>query len=146
MTLNSAGQSFINTARVFPISFPRVSEPSRQYSNLTTAQCAANGALTAVSVTSAITPVEAAKVRTNGITIIVPIDQPQVTFGANNTGANAIQAIAPSLAGGLTPTFAPSSGGFALPPGTGVVVDPFNDAMYAVTPTGVTATIYFIDP
>jgi hypothetical protein len=146
MPLNSAGTSFQSNA-VFPILQPTVKEPTVSLNGLTTAQCAANSSLTAVSVTSTITLVEAAKLRTNGITLVVPTDQPQVTFGNDNaSSATPIQAITPQLAGGLTPTSTPSSNGFAVPPGQSIFVTPFNDAMYAVTPTGVTATIYFMDP
>lgn len=146
MPLNSAGNSFASLA-VFPILQPAIKEPTVSMNGLTTAQCAANGALTSVAVTSTITLVEAAKLRTNGITLVVPTDQPQVTFGNDGpTSATPIQAITPQLTGGLTPTSTPSSNGFAVPPGQSIFVTPINDAIYAVTPTGVTATIYFMDP
>jgi hypothetical protein len=146
MPLNSAGTSFTSNA-VFPIVQPTVKEPTVSMNGLTTAQCAANGSLTAVTVTSTITLVEAAKLRTNGIVLIVPTDQPQTTFGNDNAAsATPIVAVTPAPAGGLTPTSTPSSNGFAVPPGQSIFVTPFNDAMYAVNSTGVSATIYFMDP
>jgi hypothetical protein len=146
MPLNSAGTSFTSNA-VFPIVQPTVKEPTNSMNGLTTAQCAANGSLTAKAITSTITLVEAATLRTNGIVLIVPTDQPQVTFGNDNAAsATPIVAVTPQLAGGLTPTSTPSSNGFAVPSGQSIFVTPFNDAMYAVTPTGVTSTIYFMDP
>lgn len=146
MPLNSAGTSFTPNG-AFPTVFPTVKEPTVSMNNLTTAQCAANSNLTAVAVTSTVTLVEAAKLRTNGMVLIVPTDQPQTTFGNDGpTSATPIQAVPPARSGGLTPTSVPSSNGFAVPPGVSIFVTPFNDAMYAVNSTGVTATIYFMNP
>ena len=120
----------------------QIKEPTIAYSSLTTAQCAANGAFTSKAVTSSGVLVEAAKSRSKGLSLIVPIDQPAVTFGNLST-------VVALPNGPVTPanqTGAPVAGyGFQIPPGGSVSLDPFNDAVYAVTPTGVTATIYFLD-
>ena len=143
MAYNSTGTSF-QPLGVNPVFQPAVSEPTRTYSNLTTAQCAANSALTSVAVTSGATSVvvEAGKKRTTGMIVIVPTDQPAVAFGN-------IAAISPGPLLPVTPinqTFTPSSPGFTVLPGNALSLNPFNDPMYAVTPLGVAATIYFIDP
>ena len=143
MPFNASGASF-QPATTVPIYNPAITEGAG-YNGLTTAQCAANNNLTSVSVTSTVTTVEAAKVRTNGMIVVVPTDQPQVTFGNQNT----IQGIPQQLTAAQQVTnsgLSPPQPGFAVPPGTSMQLNPFNDTMYAITPSGVTATIYYIDP
>jgi hypothetical protein len=140
MPYNSAGASFAPLG-VAPIFQPMVKEPTEAYSGLSTAQCAANGALTSHAVTATASLVEAAKQRTKGMTLIVPTDQPPVTF------AN-VATLAAGPAAFVTPinqTFTPGNPGFTVPSGGSIFVSPFNDPCYAITPTGVTATVYFID-
>jgi len=146
MPYNSAATSFA-PQQIVPVFQPSIFGPTRTYSGLTTAQCAANGALTSVSVTSSGATVEAATKRTNGITLIVPADQPQVTFGNDPaSAANGIVALPNPPVTPITQTVSPpSSNGFAIPPGDSIFISPYNDAVYAVTPAGITATIYFID-
>lgn len=152
MPYNASGQSFVPLAPL-PINMPTVTEGNPSYTGLTTAQCAANGNLTSKAVTSAGVLVEAATARTNGITVIVPTDQPQVTFG-NQSPLTASLSPKAIVAIPLVVTFSdqvagsgsiPSTNGFAVAPGNSLFVSPFNDPMYAITPAGVTATIYFID-
>jgi hypothetical protein len=151
MTFNASGQSFA-PLNILGLNSPTALEGAG-YNGLTSAQCAANGNLTSKAVTSSGVLVEAATVRTKGMTVIVPSDQPQVTFGnqsplSGTTAANPIQAIPQivTFAQQIADTQnAPSNNGFAVPPGVSVFLSPFNDAMYAITPTGSSATIYFID-
>jgi len=146
MPYDSAAYSF-KPQQVVPVFQPVIYGPTRAYSGLTTAQCAANGSLTSVSVTSSGATVEAAKSRIKGMTIIVPTDQPQVTFGNLPVGAaNGIVALPQPPITPITQTVSPpSSNGFAVAPGQSFDLTPYNDAMYAATPSGVTATVYFID-
>lgn len=153
MPLNSVAFSFVPLAPV-PQVYPAARQPNQTYSNLTTAQCAANGALTSKAVTSSGVLVEGATARANGMIIIVPTDQPQVTFG-NDDPISGQLAMVPIQAIPAVTTFAQqvtnsgaaaSNNGFALPPGVAMHLSPFNDPMYAITPTGVSATIYFVDP
>ena len=143
MVYNSIGTTFAQPSGGYlSANNPAAKEPTESYSGLTTAQCAANSALSSVAVTSTATSVEAAKVRTKGITLIVPTDQNQVTFGQSAAGVSAIPG------GPVTPatqTGVPSTGGFAVPPGGSIFLSPYNGAVYAITPSGVTSTIYFID-
>lgn len=140
MPYNSAGTSF-QPLGVAPVFQPAIKEPTLTYSGLTSAQLALNGSLTSVSVTSTATLVEAAKKRTTGMTLIVPIDQPPVTF------ANVATLVAgpPAFVTPINQTFTPGTPGFTVPAGGSIFISPFNDPCYAITPTGVTATIYFID-
>jgi len=150
---NTPGQSF-NPLDPIPIVQPVVQVGVPGFQGLTTAQCAANGALTAQAVTSAGALIEGAKRRTTGMTIVVPIDQAQTTFGNDNPisgpgqSATPIQAVLPTFPPFVNPnnqTFTPSNGGFALPPGQSMFVGPFNDPMYAITAPGITSTIYWMD-
>lgn len=140
MPYNSAGASF-QPLGVAPIFQPSIKEPTYTYSGLSSAQCAANSALTSVSVTSTVTTVEAAKKRTTGMTLIVPTDQPPVTFANVNT----LSAGPPAFVTPINQTFTPGDPGFTVPSGGSIFISPFNDPCYAITPAGVTATIYFID-
>lgn len=145
MPYNAACQSFA-PANPASILQPTVKEPTLEYSGLTTAQAAGNNTLTSKAVTSSGVLVEGSTQRTKGIVLIVPTDQPQVTFGTKNP-ANAggivaapVQPVQPN-----TQTFTPGSPGFTVTPGSSIFVSPCNDAVYAITPTGISATIYFID-
>jgi hypothetical protein len=152
MPFNSSGNSFA-PLEDFPIFQPTVTVGPQQYSGLTTAQCAANGALTSRVITNAGLLVDAAKVRVSGIILIVPTDQQQVTFGNDSPVAGSLAAfpIIPvipvntfgqQVANAAGPS---SSNGYAIPPGNSVFVANFNDPVYGITPPGVTSTIYFID-
>lgn len=141
MPYNSAGTSFVSRA-VVPILQPSVKEGTLDYPSGTTAQLTANAAWTSVSVTSTATLVEAAKNRTKGIVFAVPTDQPPVAFANLNTLVAGqglpIQAV--------SQTFATTGAvGFTVPPGISVSVTPCNDAIYAITPSGFSATIFFQD-
>lgn len=140
MPYNSAGASF-QPLGVNPIFQPAVKEPTVTYSGLSTAQCAANSSLTSKAVTATATLVEAATKRTTGMTLIVPTDQPACTFANVNT----LAAGQPTPIQPVTQTFTPVSPGFTVPAGGSIFISPFNDPCYAILPTGITGTIYFID-
>lgn len=153
MPFNASGQSFVPLSPI-PKVYPVVKESPPSYIGLTTAQCAANGNLTSKAVTSAGVLVEAATARANGIILVVPTDQNQVTFGnqdpiSGQLGAQPIVAVPTitTLPEQVAQSGLPASpSGFAVPPGVAIHVSPFIDPMYAITPTGVAATIYFYDP
>lgn len=141
MAYNSTGTSFKPLALNSPYQ-PAFKEPTTMYTGLSTAQCAANGALTSAAITATATLVEAGKQRlTGGMTVVVPTDQPPVTFANQNTlTAGPLPFVTP-----ISQTFTPGLLGFTVPSGGSFNLNPYNDPMYAITPTGVTATVYFID-
>lgn len=143
MPYNSAGTSFASRA-VVPIWQPAVKEPTINYINpQTNAQLATNSALTAVSVTSTATLCNGATNRTNGINVIVPSDMPPVTFA--NVSTLVASPPNPAPVQPVSQTFAPGNPGFTVPSGGSIGIEPFKDALYAITPVGVTATIYYIN-
>src|SRR5271165_3700847 len=138
MPYNASGESFLPNGGPFAV-FPVLTEA---YAGLTTAQCAANNALSSASVTATSGLVEAATPR-NTMTIIVPTDQPAVTFGNQNALAGVIAA-PPVSPPALTETFSPPSSGFTVAPGVSIQLAPYDDDLYAIVPAG-TATVYFMD-
>ena len=150
MPFNSAGSSFEAISNLATTYNPSLLEGAG-YNGLTTAQCNANGSFTSKSVTNAGILIDAAKVRTTGITLIVPTDQPAVTFGnqsplSGNTSPNPIAPypVVPANGSQNTNSSTPSNG-FTLQPGQSIFLSPYFDAMYAITPAGVSATVFFFD-
>ena len=145
MPFNSAAASFA-PANPASILQPTVKEPTLEYTGLSTAQCAANNALTSKSITASGVLVEGATQRTKGIVLIVPTDQSQVAFGtANPANANGIVAQPQPPVTPTNQTFTPGNPGFTVVPGSSIFVSPCNDAVYGIAATGITSTIYFVD-
>jgi hypothetical protein len=106
---------------------------------LSTAQMNANANFTPVTVTSTATLVDAAKKRTTRITVVVPTDQPPITLG-NTAG---IGANSPTS---ISQTSTPPVTGFTLQPGQQMILQSYNDPLYAITQAGLpNATIFFYD-
>lgn len=120
MTFNALTQTFA------PLGLPPATTPAitEAYDGRTTAQLTANNAFTRVTVTTAATLVEAAKVR-NSMLLVVPSDQQTVAVDNTNT------IVGPSNA-------------FNIPPGVSLILFPYTDPVYATVPQG-TAVIFFMD-
>lgn len=142
MPYNSAGTSFASR-QIVPIFQTSVKEGTIDYPPGTSAQLAANSAYTAASVTATASQVEAAKNRTTGMIISVPTDAPCGVAFANLSTVVAGQ---PTPIQSVSQTFATTGApGFTVPPGGVLALTPFNDALWAICPTGFTPTIYFQD-
>ena len=139
MVYNSSGYAFEPIGGPFAPSLTIKSS----IAGLTAAQCASTGYTASSSITTAVTLVEAGTPR-KSMTIIVPTDAQPVTFGNDNSLVGTIGA---PPAPPITPakqTFTPPASGFTVPPGSQIVLTPYNDPLYAIVPVG-TAVIYFVD-
>lgn len=146
MPYNAIAQTFAPTNWFAP--FPVATE---SYAGLTTAQLAANSSFTAISCAANVsTLVSAASKRTTGVTIIVPTDQLSCAFdnspvvATSTTTGQTFFPQAQSYIGtpNLTLINASLGNAFIIPPGSQLVLAPFNDALYGF-PTNAATTIYF---
>lgn len=142
MPYNSAGTSFVSR-QINPVFQPSVKENTLDYPSASTAQLAANGSWTSAAVTATASQVEGAKNRTKGIVIAVPTDAPcGVAFANLSTVAAGQPTPIQATSQTFTTTGAP---GFTVPIGGVIAITPFNDALWAICPTGYTPTIYYQD-
>lgn len=114
----------------------------------TTAQLNANGTYTTKSITASTSIlVDAAKIRTTGITVVVPIDQPAVFLDNSPlVGPFPNWLSLASLANGSTATNATGlSSGLFVAPGNSVFLAPYYDPMYAYAVGALASTIFYAD-
>lgn len=139
MSYNACGQAF---APIYGVALG-VPQPYRLevlLSSLTTAQLAANGLLTQASISSAVTLVDTARIRKVRMQIYVPTDQAPVTLGNTiNIAANA------PLVGINSQTFVAPPSGFSLLPGQSLILQNYNDPLYAVCVAGASSTIFYMN-